>query len=151
MADTRDNGRNELTYVSTTDPGSVSASRLPANYTVVGLVLGDTLTLNRNMIPADDKSAGDYNQLIVGRISGQVQIQGHRAKDGNAGMKIVRDALQNGTLLYFLKSDNTVGDEAVYGTAYVESYEEGSDDEAVRTANATLVTQGQIYFFTIQT
>lgn len=151
MADNKDNARNELTYVSITPPASGAAARLSTNYTKVGLVISDNLALSRNMISADDKDAGEFTNVIPGRTSGTIALQANRAKDGNAGWTILRDAFYNGTLLYFLKTDNIIGDEAVYGTAYVESYEENSDDEAVRTVNASLVIQGVVTFFTIAT
>lgn len=151
MSDTKDNARNELLYVSASEPAGESAKRLPSSYTRVGMVTSDNLSLSRNMIGADDKDSGEGTTVIPGRSSGQIQVQGNRPKDGNAGQTIIRDAFQNGTLLYFLKSDNTIGDEAVHGTGYVESYERGSDDEAVRSFTATLNVQGTPTFFDIQT
>lgn len=149
--DTKDNARNELSYISTSEPASVSASRLPTSYTRIGAVISDTLAGSRNMIPADDKDSGEGTTVIPGRSSGSIQIQGNRAKDGNAGQIIVRDAWRNGTRVYWLKSDNVIGDVAVYGEGYVENYEEGSEDESVRSYTATINVQGLPNWFVIQT
>lgn len=146
-----DNARNELTYVTASEPATEGAKRLPSNYTRAGLVISDNLSLSRNMIPANDKDSGEGQTDVVGRAAGQVQIQGNRLPEGDAGQKIVRDAWKNGTLLYFLKSDNTIGSEGVHSNAYVENYEEGSDDESPRTYTATLKVQDIPTFFTIAT
>lgn len=151
MADTKDNARNELTYVTTSAPGSGAASRLPASYTRAGMVISDTLAMSRNMIPADDKDSGEGTTVIPGRSSGSISLQGNRPKDGNAGQIIIRDAYLARTLVYFLKTDNTIGDVATYGTGYVETYEEGSDDESVRTFTATINVQGLPTWFVIAT
>lgn len=146
-----DNARNELTYVSESEPATEAAKRLPTNYTRAGLVISDTLSLSVNMIPADDKDSGEGTTVIPGRKSGQIQIQGNRPPEGDPGQKIMRDATLDGQLLYFLKSDNTIGHEAVHGTGYAENYEEGSDDESPRTYTVTLNVQGIPTFFTIAT
>ena len=151
MPNTKDNARNELLYVTTTEPVGESAKRLPSNYTQVGLVKSDNIGLSVNMIDANDKDVGIYNEVIPGRITGQISISGNRPKDGNAGQLIIRNALIAESLLYWLKSDNTAGDEAVHGTAYVDNYEEGSDDETVRSFTLSMTTQGQFTFFNINT
>jgi len=151
MADTKDNARNENFYVSTTDPGTETARRLPSNYTKVGLLTSNPLSLSRNMINADDKDSGDGTTEEYGRISGNVSISGNRAKDGNAGAMIVRDAHMAKTTLYFLQSDNTIGDQASHGVCKVSTYNEGSDDESIRKMDATLNIQGVPVFFTIVT
>ena len=151
MPDTKDNARNELFYVTTSQPEDESALRLPSNYTKVGLVTSNPLNLSRNMINADDKDSGDGTTEEYGRLSGTVSVSGNRAKDGNAGAKMVRDALIDKTTLYFLQSDNTIGDEAAHGTVKVSTYNEGSDDESIRKMDATLNIQGVPTFFTIVT
>lgn len=151
MADTKGNARSELIYVATTNPSGESARRLPSNYTKVGLVTGNPLSLSRNMINADDKDSGDGTTEEYGRLNGNVSISGNRAKDGNAGAKIVRDAMMNKTTLYFLQSDNTIGDEACHGVCKVSAYNEGSDDEELLKMDATLNIQQVPVFFTIVT
>ena len=151
MADTLDNARNELVYVSASEPADESAKRLPSEYIVVGLLTSNSVSTSRNMIAANNKSSGDGENDLYGRISGSLSVSGQRAKDGNAGMKIIRDALANKQDLWVLVSDNTVDDEAVHGKFKVTSYDEGSDDESTRTASAELKLQGEPSFFTIQT
>lgn len=151
MADTKDNARDELTYVSISEPADESAKRLPTNYTRAGMVISDNLALSRNMLPADDKDSGEGTTVIPGRSSGQVQMQGNRPKDGNAGQLIIRDAFLSRAKVWFLKSDNTMGDQACHAFCYIENYEEGSEDEAVRTFTCTLNVQGIVSWFTIQT
>ena len=153
MTDTKDNARNELLYVSTTAPSTESAARLPASYTKLGLVSGDTLALSKNMIDANDKDTGIWTEQIPGRNSGTISVQGNRPKDGNAGQTVVRNAFitDPSPLVYWLRTDNTVGDLAVHGKGYVESYEEGGDDETVRSFSTSLSVDGQPTFFVIQT
>jgi len=151
MADTKDNARDELLYVTASAPATESELRLPASYTRVGMVITDSLALSRNMIDANDKDSGEGESVIPGRSSGTVAVTCNRPKDGNAGQLVINDAYTNRTLLYFLKSDNTVGDRAVHFTGYVENYEEGSDDEDVRKLNFTIRVQGFPTFFEIQT
>jgi hypothetical protein len=151
VPDTKDNARNELLYVSTSEPATEAAARLPGSYTRAGMVKSDSLQVNVNMIDANDKDVGDFNAEIPGRSSGQIQIAGNRPKDGNAGQIIIRNARAAGTKLYFLKSDNVIGDIACHGSAYVSAYQEGSDDEAIRAFSATLSLQEEPTWFEIQT
>ncbi len=151
MADTKDNARNELTYVEVTPPVGESALRLPSNYIRAGMVISDNLAMSTNMIPSDDKDSGEGSSVIPGRTGGSVQIQGNRPMDGNAGQTILRQAWIDKVLVYFLKSDNTIGNTAQHGTAYVENWEENSDDESVRGFTCTLNVQGVPTWFTIQT
>lgn len=151
MPDTKDNARNELTYCATVAPVGESALRLPSNYTRAGMVISDNLAMSVNMIPADDKDSGEGTTVIPGRSSGQIQLQGNRPMDGNAGQILLRDAWIAKVLVYFLKSDNTIGNVAQHGTAFVENWEENSDDEAIRGFTCTLNVQGVPTWFTIQT
>ena len=153
MADTKFNARFELLYVTTSDPGDESARRLPSNYTQVGLVVSKNLSVDRNMIDANDKDVGQWTEVIPGRNAGALSLTCNRPRDANAGQDILTAALtsSSGTLLYFLLSTNTVGDNAVHGTAYVDNVELGSDDESVASFIASLVTQGTITFFNINT
>jgi len=152
MADTKDNAVNELFYITAIAPAGESALRLPSSYTKVGMVVSETVSQSRNMIPADDKDSGTGTNVIPGRSSGSASVSGNRPKDGNAGQIILESAYDVGTtLIYWLMSDNTIGDRALHGTGYVESYEWGSDDEAVRTFSVNLIIQGFPTRFVIQT
>ena len=151
MSDTRDNATNELFYITDSEPADESAKRLPTSYTKLGLAVSETISQSRNMIPANDKDSGDGETSIPGRSSGNASVNGNRPKDGNAGQILVEAAYDDKSLLWWLLSDNTIGDRAMHGKAYCENYEWGSDDQTVRTFSLTLNIQGLPTKFVIAT
>lgn len=128
-------GNGYALYVTATDPSGGEGDI--GSYDVVGFAKDHNFSRSRNMIDASDKDSGADSEFKPGRRTQTLDGTTNRdVADGNdAGQEALEAAYEADTedasLLYFLLTNNVVGDTEYYGKAFVSQLDVSFPDEGM--------------------
>jgi len=134
MSIRRQEGENDVLYVTTTDPGSTSARKDPSNYTRVGLLADLSDDISNETQSTLDRASTQHESVIYGQQSSSVDFTCNVQKEDSSGTTteepgqiIVRDAAVDQDVLHYLvlpeddQGNKISGLEGEYGAVVVES------------------------------
>lgn len=158
----RQEGEFDILYATTTDPGTASARKDPANYTKVGL-LGDLSDEESNETQSTlDRASTQHESVIYGQQSSSVDLTCNVQKDNASGTTtedpgqiILRDASLNQNIVHWLiipeddQGNSISGLEGKYGAAVLESVSNTRNAGEFKQFEVSMQNRKQPTYFTV--
>jgi hypothetical protein len=143
----KDQGTDYALYLSDDDPGSNNYGSIN-QYEIVGFATENSLNFDKNLIESADKDTSGDMTYVSGRRTPTVEGTFHLdVQQGNdAGQQNIFNNIQKDTneRLFFLLTDNVVGNLQFYGECYTESMELTFPDQDMIELSATLQVHGGV-------
>jgi len=158
----RQEGEYDILYATTTDPGTDTARKDPANYTRVGLLSDLDTSLSNDAQSALDRDSSQHESVIYGQQSSAVNATVNVQEENESGTTteepghvLLRDATLNQDVVHYLiqPEDDTgsaiTGLDGEYGAFVVEEFNRTSNSGEFKQYDISGAGRKQPTFFTV--
>lgn len=140
LPDGRHLGQTYLMYVKAGPSAPVAPDEI-TSYSLVGRVTAWNRQKTAASVDIRDK---DGPGTIAGDVTAVVNVTVNFVNTGDNGQEILEDAIDTGTEIYWMKSDNTIGHVQEYGRGVVTSSTWDEADNTAATKAFVLSVNGTI-------